>query len=98
MTIWTALALASFVVLVITGFFSFRRIRQHLIDRHTERFLELERKSWFPHRSLYLFVLWGDHKDLRDAELSREIRTYRWLTAGTFASWLAYAVTIAAAR
>ena len=98
MTIWMALTFAAFLVLVITIFFSFRKIRRLMIDRHPDRFPEMQRKAWFPHRALHSFILFGDHADLRDPHLSHEIRNFRWLNLGAFASWLVYAGVLIAAR
>lgn len=89
MSFWQALLIATLLVMTGAHYFSYRKIRDRMIDRHAQRFLEIQRGSIFQYHALHHFILWGNHKDLADQTLSAEITAHRWMQRAAFAAIIA---------
>lgn len=85
----TTVPLAIFFGCCISQFWFLAKVRNALIDRHPEVYLQLERKSFFPGNSVFKYVLSGKHSDINDLDLSRAIVRCRWLFVVAIGSWLA---------
>ena len=70
---WQIIALAAFFICGFAQIWLNGQIRRALIDRHPDRFLQIERSSIFPGRGLYIFILRRDHRELDDARLNRTV-------------------------
>jgi hypothetical protein len=56
MPVWQLTAFSVFFACCVAQFWVIARVRNALIDRHPETYLQLERSSVFPHRGLYRFI------------------------------------------
>ena len=67
------------------------QVRNALIDRHSELFLEIERSSAFPNRGLSKFIRSSQHKDLQDPQLTSAVMRCRYLYLTAIVAWLLFA-------
>ena len=88
MHVWQGVAFAVFFACCAAQFWFVSRVRNALIDRHSELYLSIERSSMVPRRGLVRFIRSGKHRELGDYELSKAVIQTRWLYALAFASWL----------
>ena len=70
------------------------QVRKALIDRHSDFYLNLERSSMFPQRGLFRFIRSGQHKELRDYDLTSAVIRCRILHFVAIGSWLCVAATM----
>jgi hypothetical protein len=94
MEIWQMIAFAVFFACCLAQFWFIARVRNALIDRHSEAFLQIERSSIFPLGGFYRFICSSRHHDLRDAGLTRAVINMRWLFLVAIAAWLVFAAGI----
>ncbi|MFM5953980.1 MAG: hypothetical protein ACKOPE_06740 [Novosphingobium sp.] len=89
-------AFAVFFACCIGQFWVIGRVRNALIDRHPDLYLEIQRSSIFPQRRLQKFIRSGQHRELKDEQLSKAVMQCRWLFGLALASWLVLAAGIIA--
>jgi hypothetical protein len=94
MPIFMLIAFAVFGVCAIAQFWFMKRVRDALIERHPQTFLELEKSAFFPYQRLWRFTRGRRYKDLGDAELNMHVRNLKRLWIIGFAAWLAYGIGI----
>jgi hypothetical protein len=78
----------------VAQFWFLKRIRDRLIDRHPQAFLEIEKSSFFPHQGLWKFTRRKRYEALRDEELNRRVRQFKQLYALAIVSWAAYGIAL----
>jgi hypothetical protein len=94
MSTWIFLPFGVFLGCCIAQFWFFARVRNALIDRHSETYLQIERSSIFPQGGLFRFIRSGRHRELRDPELTRAVIAVRWLYLTAIGAWLTLAAGI----
>jgi hypothetical protein len=83
----SALAAIPFVVFLLCCFLQFpmlHSLKNALIERHPDFYLDLAHASWSADQSLVWFTLRGDHRDLNDPRVTAAVIRFRllWLAAG----------------
>lgn len=68
-----------FFVCCILQFWYLKKVRDALIDRHPEKFLQVEKSSIFSTQGIWRFARRNQHKILKDAELNRHVRNLKRL-------------------
>ena len=84
-----AVPFAIFFGCCVSQFWFLAQVRNALIDRHPDIYLQLERKSFFPGNGVFKIILSGRHRDFADPDLSKAIVRCRWLFVVAIGSWLA---------
>lgn len=70
-------------------FWLYRSVRRALIDRHSDLYLAITRKAFFPDSALISFALSRRARDLNDPALSSAVSRVRLLLLVGFAAWIA---------
>lgn len=83
-----------FFACCLSQFWFLKKVRESLIDRHPQTFLDIERSSIFPLQGIWKFIRGNRYRDLGDAELNRHVRNLKRLTIVAFVSWFAYAIAL----
>lgn len=88
------IAFAAFGGCIVAQFLWIRKFRLRLIEHHPEKFLEIEKASFFPGNGLMRFAIGPAHKKLGDAELDKIGRTIKLIWIPTILAWLGYAAAL----
>lgn len=88
MPLLSLISFAVFFICCASQFWFIAQVRNALIDRHPETFLEVERSSIFPQRGLMRFVWRSGYRALDDPALARHVRNLRLVYVLAIVAWL----------
>jgi hypothetical protein len=91
---YVLVAFAVFFACCVAQFWFMKRVREVLIERHSDTFLAIEKSSIFPNGGLRRFLRKGRYKQLNDPELDKRVRDLKRLYLVAFAAWVAYGISI----
>jgi len=83
-----------FAACCLLQFWFIKQIRDTLIERHPQTFLEIEKSSIFPSRGLWKYTRSNRYKQLGDQVLNRHVRNMKRLMIVAFVSWAAFGITM----
>jgi hypothetical protein len=70
------------------------RIKQLLIERHPNTYVEVQKASPFPFQGLYWLMRKNRYKNLDDIYLNKKVRDFKRLYFGGLAAWLCGAIMV----
>ena len=76
-------------------FYFLRRVRQALIQRHPQVWLELSGKAWFVDNAVYRFIRRRQDKGLNDPDLTAKTKQAAILYYVAIITWVIYAIGLA---
>jgi hypothetical protein len=91
---WIVIPFGIFIACVFAQFWLVRRLRQALIERHPQVWLEISYKAWFLDNAMVRFAFGKRLKQLDDPVLDDRVRSLWLLMATGIAAWLAIGAMI----
>ena len=91
MQIYILIPFGVFFVCGILQFLFLKQIRDALIERHPNTYLEIEKGSFFPLQGLQRFLRRNRYKALDDADLNKRVRNFKRLYLVAIGAWLCFA-------